>query len=120
MSLVGGILFVLGGLAVAVIGAYVGLNGIPGAAARAIFGGVGLAMLKFGFEMMGVLGMFFGAVVILAAIMLVRNPPKHATWGSLIILFSVFSIFAGAMGFGLGLILSLIGGTLALIWGPEK
>jgi Family of unknown function (DUF6114) len=51
--------------------------------------------------------------------MLNSKPEEHSTWGTLILIFSVLSIFGGAMGgFGVGLILGLIGGVLALTWKP--
>ncbi len=72
-----------------------------------------------GFGLFGILGVVFGAIIIISAIMLNRRPQEHGTWGTLIVLFSVLSIFGGAMGgFGVGLILGLIGGVLALTWKP--
>jgi hypothetical protein len=52
--------------------------------------------------------------------MLYNNPVDHTKWGMVIIIFSVLSIFSSAMaGFGIGLILGLIGGILALTWKPS-
>jgi hypothetical protein len=52
--------------------------------------------------------------------MLLRAPKKHSTWGSLIILFSFFSIYGATVGgFGVGLALGLIGGVLAIAWKPH-
>jgi uncharacterized membrane protein YjjB (DUF3815 family) len=49
--------------------------------------------------------------------MLNKKPEEHNTWGTLIIVFSVLSVFGGAMGgFAAGLILGLIGGILAITW----
>ena len=71
--------------------------------------------------MFGILGVVFGAIIIISAIMLHSKPHEHATWGILIVLFSVLSIFGGAMGgFGIGLVLGLIGGVLAITWKPTQ
>jgi len=98
------------------IGFYVGQYGFGMMTRYGRTLGTGLGMLGFGFGAMGILGLVFGLVVIVSAIMLNRKPAEHTTWGSLIIFFSVLSIFGSAMGFGIGLILGLIGGILAITW----
>jgi vacuolar-type H+-ATPase subunit I/STV1 len=51
--------------------------------------------------------------------MLNRRPHEHTTWGILILVFSVLSVFGSMMGdFSIGVLLSLIGGILAIIWKP--
>ena len=78
-------------------------------------------MDELGFGTFGVLGLIFGAIVIVSALMLNRKPEQHSTWGVLIVLFSVLSMLGGAMGgFGLGLVLGLIGGILAITWKPTQ
>jgi hypothetical protein len=65
--------------------------------------------------------LFVTKIIIISALMLNRNPREHATWGTLIVIFSVISIFGGAMGgFGIGLVLALIGGVLAITWKPTE
>ncbi len=64
-----------------------------------------------------VTGLIFGALVVLGAILLNRNP-KHATaWGIVIIVFSLASVITGG-GFIIGFILGIIGGAFALRWKP--
>ncbi|OFX15015.1 hypothetical protein A3K71_05450 [archaeon RBG_16_50_20] len=76
--------------------------------------------LGFGF-FAGLLGLIFGAIVIISAFMLNSKPQEHTTWGMLIVIFSVLSIFGSAMGgFGIGLVLGLIGGALAMAWKPPE
>jgi len=73
---------------------------------------------RFG-EIFGLAGLVFGIVVIVSSVMLYNKPIDHSKWGSLILIFSVLSIFGSAMaGFGVGLILGLIGGILAITWKP--
>jgi hypothetical protein len=77
--------------------------------------------MGWGFGLMGGLGVVFGVIVIVSAIMLNNKPQEHVTWGSLIVLFSVLSIFGSAMGgFGVGLALGLVGGILAITWKPTE
>ena len=128
-SLIAGIFILIGGAFRLIVGSYVGyygplgmMGGYPGwgwgrpnaypGYGYGIIGGVG-----FGF--LGVLGLVFGAIVIVSAIMLNSKPEQHGTWGLLIVMFSLLSIFGSMMaGFGVGLILGLIGGILAITWKP--
>jgi hypothetical protein len=83
--------------------------------------GRGFGMMGFAFGMMGFLGLIFGVIVIISALMLNSKPQEHTTWGTLILIFSVISLFGSAMGgFGIGLILGIIGGILAITWKPPE
>lgn len=72
---------------------------------------------SFGY-VFGVVGIILGAGIIVSSEMLRRNPSKHGTWGTIIIVLSAFSIFGGMGGMGLGLILGIVGGILAILWSP--
>ncbi len=61
------------------------------------------------------LGFVSGIVVILGAFMLYSQPRQAATWGSLILIFSLLS-FLGMGGFFIGAVLGLVGGLLAVTW----
>ena len=64
-------------------------------------------------------GLAFGAIVIYAAAMLSSKPTKHETWGVMIIIFSILSVIGTWAGFGIGLVIGVIGGILAITWkGP--
>lgn len=82
--------------------------------------GPGFGMMGgLGYGFLGILGLIFGAIVIISAVMLNSKPQEHTTWGIVIIIFSVLSMFGSAMaGFGVGLVLGVIGGILALSWKP--
>jgi hypothetical protein len=122
LSLVGGIFILLGGGVISMFGPF-GFGGMMGDY-RGMMGyrysGYGM-MGGLGFGMFGILGLIFGVIVIISAFMLNSKPHEHSTWGTLIVIFSVLSIFGSAMGgFGIGLILGLIGGILAITWKPPE
>jgi len=70
--------------------------------------------------LMGIVGIILGIMMIVAAIMLYANPKQHELWGALIIVFSVASVISCMGGMGIGLILGIIGGILAVLWRPEE
>jgi hypothetical protein len=122
LSLIGGMLILLGeGMRL-----MIGLVWFPGPYGFGMMGGfrgwggmMGYGYPGFGYGLFGILDLIFGAIVVISAIMLNSKPYEHTTWGILIAVFSVLSIFGGVMGgFGIGLILGLIGGVLAVIWKP--
>lgn len=100
LSLIAGILILLNGLLIAVLGALVAV----------FFFGLGLVLAA--------LGLGFGILVLLGAVMMYYKPSQHVTWGVVVLVFSIVSIFIGG-GFIIGLILGLVGGILALVWKPE-
>jgi Family of unknown function (DUF6114) len=129
LSLISGLLIILGGGMMSRFGYWL-WSGYPGGYGGWGYGMMGPGMMGYpgfgmmgwmGFGFFGILGVVFGAIIIISAIMLNRNPREHATWGTLIVIFSVISIFGGAMGgFGIGLVLGLIGGVLAITWKPTE
>ena len=131
LSLLGGIFILLGGGAMSLfgfggwgmMGGYGGYGGYRGwGGMMGGYPGYGYGMMGgLGFGTFGILGLIFGTIVIVSALMLNRKPEQHSTWGVLIVLFSVLSILGGAMGgFGVGLIIGLIGGILAITWKPPQ
>jgi hypothetical protein len=127
LSLIGGIFILLGGGAMTMLGSWMGNYGYGMMGGYRGWGGMmgpGFGMMEglgYGFGFLGVLGLIFGAIVIISAFMLNNKPEQHSTWGTLIIVFSVLSVFGSAMGgFGIGLVLGLIGGVLAITWKPTQ
>ncbi len=130
LSLLSGIFILIGGGMMTMMG-WGGFCGITGCRSYGGMMGPGFGMMGPGFGMMGngyawgfsgmfgIAGIFFGVVVIIGSLMLFNNPAQHSVWGSVILIFSVLSILGSAIGgFGIGLILGLIGGALALMWKP--
>ena len=127
LSLLGGIFIILRGGMFSMMrsygfgemmNGYWGYGGMMGAYNWGYSPGLGM-MGAYGFGMLGIVGLVFGVIVIIGALMLYNSPSQHSKWGSVIVIFSVLSILGGAMaGLGIGLVLGLIGGILALTWKP--
>jgi hypothetical protein len=130
LSLIGGIFILLGGGMMSMMGSfgyggyggmmngYWGYGGYGGMMGR-YWSSPGFGMMGgYGFSgVLGIVGVLFGIVVIVSALMLYNHPTDHSKWGILILIFSVLSIFGSAMaGFGVGLILGVLGGIFALTW----
>jgi len=127
LSLVAGIFILLGGGMMSMLGSFMGQYGFGMMGGYGGFGGMmGYGRYPFGvmgaaFGVLGVLGLVFGVIVIISALILNKKPAEHSTWGTVIVVFSVLSIFGSAMGgFGVGLILGLIGGILGITWKPPE
>jgi hypothetical protein len=71
-------------------------------------------------NIMGILGIIFGIIIIIVAVLLYINPKQHELYGALIIIFSVISIISCMGGMGIGLLLGIVGGILAILWKPEE
>jgi MFS family permease len=97
LSLIGGILGLVVGFILLLIAAstpyYYYYSGI-----RVLYGGIGFWSL------------LCGIIVIVGAVKLNSNPLEHTKWGVIILVFSII---------GLGSILGLIGGILALVYKPQ-
>ncbi len=113
LSLIGGILILLGGIFGAIIG-------IIGGAAMSIVPGFG--WLSGLIIALGILGLIFGIIVILGAVMINSGERGKVRTGSILVLiFSILSLFVGGTGgFIIGFILSLIGSILGLTWKPSE
>lgn len=127
LSLIGGIFILLGGGMMSMMGSFVGSYGYGMMSGNRWGGMMGYGYPGVGYGMMGGLGLFgvvsliFGGIVIISAVRLNQKPQEHRVWGTLIIVFSVLSVFGGAMGgLGIGLILGVIGGVLAITWKPKS
>ncbi len=61
----------------------------------------------------------FGIIVLVGAIMLYTHPEQHVTWGVIVLVFSILSIFTSLGGFLVGLVLGIVGGALGIAWKPQ-
>jgi hypothetical protein len=109
LSLIAGILILINGAVVGAVRSFIGPH-IPGMGERALVTGILSTVM--------VVGIVLGLIVIVAAVMLYRNPAQKTMWGVIVLVLSIISIFIGG-GFIIGLILGIIGGALALAWKPK-
>jgi hypothetical protein len=126
ISLVGGIVIVLGSLY-----ATIGGTGMMGGGYGWMMGGLGGIMGQPAYGAMAgiwILGLVSGIIVLISAIMLNIRPGEATRglracciwWGSIILVFSIISLFGGSMGgFLIGAILGIVGGALALLTGSK-
>jgi hypothetical protein len=98
LSLVGGVLILVGGL--------LGLTwlGWP------MWGWMPGFLLAF-----SAVGLVSGAAIVTAAYMLYKKPSQAQTWGTIVLVFAVVSLLS-AGGFIIGALLGIAGGLLALTW----
>ncbi|MEM1583633.1 MAG: hypothetical protein QXF28_03445 [Nitrososphaerota archaeon] len=111
LSLIGGILILLGSIVTAIFA------GIFGGAMMIVpfLGGLGALVIA-----MGILGIIFGIIILIGAIMVNSSNPSRVRTGSIIVLvFSILSLLSGG-GFIVGFILALIGSILGLVWKPYE
>lgn len=122
LSLIGGVLILLG----AVVGSFVtpiwyggmmGRGGMMGGQSEWMMGNFGaLSALSLGLM---VVSFVAGVLVIIGAVMMTVHPEQHMPWGTIVLIFSIFSFIGfGIGGFVIGALLGIAGGALALSWRP--
>jgi|SRR4030043_913040 len=119
LSLVAGILIILGSLYTKMWGTWMMGGGYLGMMGQQVHGLI---------TVMWILELISGIIVLISAIML-KIRPGEATegirkcctfWGTIILIFSIVSLFGGSMGgFLIGAIFGIVGGTLALLSRPK-
>lgn len=65
-----------------------------------------------------ILGVVWGTLMIVGAIMLYAQPQHHLRWGIIVLVFSVLSWIGAAGGLVIGFMLGLVGGILGIVWKP--
>jgi hypothetical protein len=111
LSLLGSIFIIIGGLIYAVIFSIIG-----GVFDFIGFGGLGaMAMI------MGVLGIVWGILTLVGAILMNSEDKGRVRTGAILVLiFSILSWFGAAGGIFIGFLLGLIGSILGLTWNPPR
>ncbi len=75
-----------------------------------------------GFEILTAFAVACGVIVTVGSTMIYTRPDRRIGWGIIIILFSIASILTLTRGlfggFGIGLILGVVGGARAIAWVP--
>lgn len=104
LSLIGGIFVLIGGAIIAAVGGFL-------ASLTVIGGGFVLAF--------GIVGVVFGIIMIIGAVMMYSNPQSHTMWGVIVLVLSILSWVFAAGGIFIGFLLGLIGGILALTFKPS-
>jgi len=107
LSLIGGIFVLIGGAVIATVGSIFSSFAVPGTE------GVSTAVTA-----LGAVGVIFGLVMIIGAVMMYSKPQTHTMWGVIVLILSILSWVTSAGGFVIGFILGLIGGILALVYKP--
>ncbi len=81
---------------------------------------VGMSGVGDIFIIVGIMGLVWGVLVLVGAIMMnSSNPSRVKTGAVLVLVFSIISWFGAAGGFVIGFILGLIGAILGLVWHPS-
>lgn len=71
-------------------------------------------------NVLGLLGLLWGALIIFSSLMLRFYSKQHFIWGLLIIISSILSWFGAFGGLLIGFILGLSGGIMGIIWHPKE
>jgi uncharacterized membrane protein YhaH (DUF805 family) len=121
LSLIGGIVIVVGSTIEALFLAFASYNGTyygmgPGMMSGYGFYGYGAGWMT----MLSLIALVFGIIVLIGAIMLNARPVENITWGIIILVFSIAS-FIGMGGYFIGAVLGIAGGAIALSYrSPSK
>jgi hypothetical protein len=109
LSLIAGIIYILAGIATAILATIVGsLVSFAG------MGGIGLAGAA-----LGAVGLVCGIIMIIGAVMMNTSVQSRVRTGAILVLvLTIIGAFFTLGGFGIGGILGLIGSILGLVWKP--
>lgn len=110
LSLIGAIFMLLGGLGILALASAVG--------ALASMFDLGLGI---GLTLLGAVGMVWGILALVGAILMNSSDAGRVRTGSILVLLaSILSWFGTFGGFFIGFLLGLIGAILGLTWHPSK
>ncbi|MDJ0269219.1 MAG: DUF6114 domain-containing protein [Aigarchaeota archaeon] len=113
LSLTGGLLILIGSsFTFAMWGMFGQPIGMMGGGMMGMIGGGWMWFPIF----LPILGLVFGILILVGAVMLNSKPDQAQTWGTLILVLSALSLITAGGGFIIGAILGIIGGILAITW----
>jgi hypothetical protein len=111
LSLLGSIFIIIGGLVYAVVFSIIG----------GVFDVIGFGGLGGLITIIGVLGIVWGILALVGAIMMNSEDKTKVRTGSILVLiFLILSWFGAAGGLIIGFLLGLIGSILGLTWNPSR
>jgi len=114
LSLVGGIIVLVGSLIGFSLSAFGSPSGTYFGMGPGMMRGFGLGHGYSGwFIGLSLVSLVCGIIVLIGALMLNTHPTQNVTWGVLILVFSIAS-FTGMGGYFIGAILGIAGGAIAL------
>lgn len=76
-----------------------------------------LFLLGNAFTMLGVV---FAVLILMCGVMAIRSPEYADLVGTAGVVFSILSLFGALGGFGVGLVLGVVGGNLTASWEPPE
>ena len=110
LSLLAAIFIIIGGLVYVALGAWVG----------SAIDFIGLGGWGYSLVIFGVLGLVWGILTLVGAIMINSGDRNKVRTGSILVLiFSIISWVGALGGFFIGFLLGLIGAILGLTWHPS-
>ncbi|MEM0156006.1 MAG: DUF6114 domain-containing protein [Thermoplasmataceae archaeon] len=81
---------------------------------------VGVYLVFLGFYYFGLIGIGWGAGIIVSSVLLLFYPGKHMILGTIIILLSLGSWYGTSGGLIAGSIIGIIGGFMTIIWNKRE
>lgn len=117
LSVTAGVLILLGAVVMSMF--TFGVTNLMTGMMSSMQGGMGMTGMMMNFApILTILGLASGSAVTLGSVMLYARPLENQVWGAVILAFSIMSILGGLGGFLVGMILGVVGGSLALSWKP--
>jgi Family of unknown function (DUF6114) len=113
LSLLGGIIIVLGSIIALLLAAFGSPYGIYYGMGPGMMGGYWFGYGSSWLWVLTFVSLICGVIVLIGALMFNARPVEHMTWGILVLAFSIVS-FIGMGGYFIGAVLGIAGGALAL------
>ncbi len=120
LSLIGGVFILLGAFTMSIFAfgtmRMMNMMGMMSGMMTSMYDEMGMGATMGSARVLGLLGLASGTMVILGAVLIYTRPAESQVWGTVVLAFSLVSILGSMGGFLVGLILGVIGGSLALSW----